>query len=263
VRFLAAAGLFLAFASGRASAADYAIEPIDPPALGYHTKQIRALGVTVRAPGEVDDANLRGVVDQLAKLLEGMAPEHLERLAYADLVMSVYPRAGRLTDLPEMKGRKGTADAIGRAWGAGAGCLEADPRTGSEIRKEACLHEWAYLIHRNALHGLEHLAITRRYRDAMASRLWEGTYAAKNHHEFFAVASERFFGGNYHSSQFPEEAFARQESGSEWVAWYDSATHDLLEAIYRGEDAAAKVSARRERLERRLTEEAPAAGPSS
>lgn len=246
-----------------AAAADYPVERVDPPALEFYSKRIRAHGVTIRAPDPVYDETLRGVAAKLGMLLADMGPEVADRLAKAGVTMSVYARDQRPSDLPEnaerskkpvdiydQKNRPSWAPSrrlpldqavAGQVDGAQAFCPEVDPGWGGEDTQDVCLHEWAHVIHIHALGELERSALEYRFQETQVSRHWEDTYASVDPFEFFAVASVRFFGGQGGHQGFPPEAFAAEETGPEWLAWYDPTTHEMLEAIYQRKDFGARL----------------------
>ncbi len=123
--------------------------------------------------------------------------------------LAVMAASERTTDIPEHGDLQPASHWDRRARGLGAtnarpavSCgeenlleLRGDPYRGESI----LIHEFAHALHSMGLNNLDRKfddRLKQTYQRALQAGLWEGTYAATNHHEYWAEGVQSFFDTN-------------------------------------------------------------------
>lgn len=192
-------------------------------------------GVTIKTngatPAAVEEAT--ALVDQLVNRDDIEA-----NLAKAGMTMVVIPEDTKLTDLPEFSHLQGQQTFDGRTWDdvrgvasvrAGRSVIAVAEENLAELASDPYpgtystgLHELAHAIHHVGITEKEEAAIDRAYAARRAAGgPFTDSYAASNAHEYFAQASNVFFG----RTQTPEK-----DAG--WLQRNDPALYGVLTGIY-------------------------------
>ncbi|GDX83415.1 hypothetical protein LBMAG42_52260 [Deltaproteobacteria bacterium] len=175
------------------------------------------------------------------------------RLKKEQAALVIIPRDKKMTDVPEFASLKGTQTFDGRMWddvrGSGgmrvpSGLLaigvpeENLVDAGTDTYAEGYsvgLHELAHAIHWKGLADKEREQITAMYEARKkANGPWTEEYGASNEWEYYAQATNCFFGVNDGIGQ----------NGSEWLSKYDAPMFAFLVSVY-GPAPAAKPAAGR------------------
>jgi hypothetical protein len=207
----------------------------------FYAKEVRDGAIVLRAVAETPDAALAAARERLDRMLEH-APAVRQNLESAQIELRVTAPGQRISDLPELRHRRGTRagrddfDERTRAGGhqelrfgvcatetllGGAG----DRQPGHDL----CVHELAHVVYWRGLGPPVRSRVLSRYRAALAEGRWRGTYAAGDHAEFFAELSMWYFDSE--GAGAPELPKGR---GRDWLRSYDPESSALLDAIYAG-----------------------------
>lgn len=219
-------GLILAVVAGlasigRAEPAEPQYEVVSPPvALGvpdFYAKYVDAGGYPIVASAAVDDYALKEAAFLVDTLL-ARRPDVREALVTGGSRMCILGVNEYTTDLPDFADLGLPTGVTGVSakdfWDArarGTGGSESDPccscgeenllgYPGDPYAAECILiHEFAHMIHLRGMNRVDpgfDRRVRQAYDAAIAAGLWEGAYAATNHHEYFAEGVQSWFDNN-------------------------------------------------------------------
>jgi len=174
----------------------------------FYTKAVDVEGILILGS---DKAAAEALVEAKYLISSILAdnPELQQALAAAGLRVTVMAPVEFTTDVPEHSELKPKEYWDKRARGLGgtveipvASCGEenlleytGDPYKGENI----LIHEFSHSVHLMGMTKLDPTfdeRLQRTYEDAKEHGLWEGTYAATDHKEYFAEGSQSWFGCN-------------------------------------------------------------------
>jgi hypothetical protein len=176
----------------------------------HYKKQIKVKGFPVVASAKVSDFAMLEAAHLLDKML-GHRSEVLEVMARNKVRFSIMATDEFTTNVPEHGHLKPSIYWDKRARGLGAdpkrkrpcvSCgvenilgLEGDPYSTESI----FIHEFAHAVHIMGMNSLDETfddRLKKQYNKATKEGLWKGTYAASNHHEYFAEGVQSWFDTN-------------------------------------------------------------------
>ena len=186
-----------------------ALGPFPPPPPGGRTNVLRGVEVTAYTPSDLAEAEAARVVSLMTA-----RPDIQKKLKQARVELVIIPKNVRMTDLEEFGSLKGLKTFDGREWddvrGIG-GTHTPDGRTAVGIPEEnlanlpgdtypgnysVAMHELAHCIH-GLLNLPERTSIDQAYEARKAAGgPWTEQYGSSNVHEYFAQATNAFFGRN-------------------------------------------------------------------
>jgi hypothetical protein len=208
---------------------------------GFYSKQLNVDGIPVVASSNVDSRALAEAGAVINSMLSHR-PDIGKRLAEAGFKFAVIGRGEKVTDLPEYRELAGRKSDDGRPYSEmrGLGAIKERPvsSVGEENllglsgdmydREKLCYHEFAHAVFNLGLAEEERKAIESLYSEAKAQGLWKGAHAIANVEEYFAEASQSFFGINdprinqvHNGIDKPEELKA-----------HDPRVYEFLEKVY-------------------------------
>ncbi len=222
--------------------------PADPSVL---TRQVQRtmFGLTVIAPPGVH----MGAIDAVAVIVQQMVGRNQvaqQRLTEARAAIVIIPARTRMTDLPQFGALTGRDTFDGRDWETvrGSGGIAAPDGTFAigvaeenliAVRGVISSYPTGYSIAMHELaHTLESKGMTDRQRDRV-KRLFRqqrrhdaadfsDSYAASNEHEYFAQATNAFFGKNVGASP----AGTANRNGRAWLQTADPDMYAFLVEMY-------------------------------
>lgn len=209
--------------------------PFPPPPPGGRTTVLRGVEVTAYAPSNIAEAEAARVVSLMTA-----RPDIQKKLKSAKVELVIIPQHTRMTDLEEFASLKGRKTFDGREWddvrGVG-GTRTSDGRTAVGIPEEnladlpadsypgnysVAVHELAHVIHEHVTKA-EKKEIDQAYEARLAAGgPWTEAYGSSNVHEYFAQASNAFFGRND----------GMGKNGKEWLKVNDPVLLAVLTRIY-------------------------------
>ena len=176
----------------------------------HYKKQIKVKGFPVVASAKVSDFAMLEAAHLLDKML-GHRSEVLKEMARNKVRFSIMATDEFTTNVPEHAHLKPAIYWDKRARGLGAdpkskrpcvSCgeenilgLEGDPYSTESI----FIHEFAHAVHIMGMNRLDETfddRLKKQYNKATKAGLWKGTYAASNHHEYFAEGVQSWFDTN-------------------------------------------------------------------
>ena len=216
------------------------IKILDPPELGFFTKELSYEGIPIKAPAVVADRALVVARTRIARLLQRL-PNALYNLTVAGAELHIIGKDQVTSDLPEHRHLKGkpfdgklTVDQRTRGLGGLlTSCgeenlleLPGDRYAGRDI----CTHEFAHNLQDQGLSADVQQKIREQYQRTLEKGLWKGSYAATNEHEFFAELTMWYFGthGDLHMTGI------KPANGADGLKAYDPESYALLDALYSG-----------------------------
>ncbi len=197
---------------------------------------VRILGTDV-SPSALD------ACERFVTLTLGTRPDVQERLADAGVALVIVPRGRPMTELPEFSALRGGTTFDGRPWeqvrGAGGmrasggmwaiavpeeNLVQVEPDNDSYGSGYSIgLHEFAHTIQSKGLGRAERREITALYEARRAAGgPWTEAYGASNDQEYFAQATNCFFGENGRVGN----------NGAEWLRTNDRPMFDFLVRLY-------------------------------
>ena len=232
------------------------IKVLQPPALGFFSKEVDVLGVPIRAHAVVSDAALTVAADRLSRMLRHMPEQVTERLARRRASFHIIGVGQGTSDLPEhahMKGVDGgytgergiTLDQRARGMGGlNSSCgeenlvdLDSDPRYAG---RDILTHEFAHCIMDVGLPPSLRAEIRETHARAVKSGRWrraDGStaYAGSNASEYFAELTMWYFGTH---GEFVDRKAKTPTPGPGGLAEHDPEGFRLLASIYGGTHSA-------------------------
>lgn len=227
-----------------APATDLKIQIIDPPEKDFFSKLLYFHGIPIKSHVVVSNEALYAAYDRLSVELKNL-PMVISNLVAAGAELHIIGRDQVTTDLPEWRQDKGkpiyeptyngmTRDQRTRGMGGLlTSCGEENllKLTNDRYRgRDICLHEFA--------HEIEGFGITRairekfnaQYTNSLGRKLWVGSYAGSDPHEFFAELTMWYFGthGDLHMQG------VKPDPGPEGLKKYDPDAYALFDEFYSG-----------------------------
>ena len=174
----------------------------------FYRKHVDVDGFPVLASAKASDFALLEAAYLIDRLL-AHRPEIREALIASKTRFAVMAADELTTDIPEHSDLRPKQYWDRRARGLGATdarpavscgeenllCLPGDPYAAENI----LIHEFAHALHQMGLDKLSDdfdRRLRRAYDLAMQEGLWQGKYAAKNHHEYWAEGAQSWFDTN-------------------------------------------------------------------
>jgi hypothetical protein len=252
----------------------YSGEAYPAPAVAGR-QQIEANGAQISGDGVSSTA-----IDVTERIMASVAnrPDIQERLGEANTRVVIIPAGSKMTDLPEFSALAGTQTFDGRNWDGvrGQGGMQVGDEWLVAIPEENLvqtsgtpdpyhgdysvgMHEIAHTIHSKGMSDEE-----REQLDALfaaqqtagpdgAAGEFTGSYGAANVQEYFAQATNAFFGNN-----------TIGENGASWLQENDADLHAFLVQIYGAADEGiARAEAVRDRQAAEALEDAEPAPPAT
>lgn len=182
-----------------------------PPARlvqSYYTQSLEWHGVFVLAEGAVPELATYTAAETFFNMLR-YRPDIAARLAQVDGRVAVVPQGQFATALPEFAFLRGQFTPDGRSYDTiiGLGGVIGNPISSSQVDnvlslpsdsyfglQNVLLHEAAHLIENVGFDAALRMELTAAYQHARTLPIWNNTYAISNEDEYFASASEAFFG---------------------------------------------------------------------
>lgn len=177
---------------------------VDP----FHTKYVDADGYPIVASKNVNDYALKEAAYWVTKML-AQRPDVKKAMVAGGSRMCILAYNEYTTDLPEFAWLEPKEYWDRRARGTGGS--ETDPYCSAAEENllaypgdpydEECIliHEFAHNIHLRGMSVVDPTfdhRVKAAYDNAIASGLWKGTYAATDHHEYFAEGVQSWFNNN-------------------------------------------------------------------
>jgi aminopeptidase N len=204
----------------------------------FYTKYVSAHGLPVVGSSKVSDHALREAA-YLADQMLAHRPEVREAMIRNKVRLAVMAYSERTTDIPEHHDLTPKLYWNFRARGLGASrqrpavsCAEenllnykGDPYSTENIM----IHEFGHAIHSMGMRSVDPTFDPRlraAYKDALAKRLWKGTYAASNASEYWAEGVQSWFDTNRQNDSSHNHVDTREE-----LRTYDPALAKLVEEV--------------------------------
>ena len=246
------AGLFLAQEAAPAGPPGPAVGPV-PEALRaersldpFYQKHTDLNGFAILGSSRVSDEALLEARWIVGRMLEGRV-DVLEELTRRRVHLVVMAHDEYTTDVPEQREMEPAVYWDRRARGLGGSpvsCAEenllgfpGDPYSTENI----LVHEFSHVIHGYGLRGLDPTFDRRlraAYKAARDAGLWEGTYAATNHSEYWAEAVQSWFDDNRENDALHNHVDTRAE-----LREYDPGVAALCEEVSRRPGVALRQAA--------------------
>lgn len=243
-----------------------------PEAAVAGRQQIEANGAQISGDGVSSTA-----VDVTERIMASIAnrPDIQERLAEANTRVVIIPAGAKMTDLPEFSRLQGTQTFDGRTWDdvRGQGGMQVDGEWLVAIPEENLvqtdgtpdpyhgdysvgMHEIAHTIHSKGMSDEERQQLAALFAaqgqagpDGQTGE-FTGPYGASNVQEYFAQATNAYFGNN-----------TIGENGAEWLETEDPDLYAFLQQIYgASNEGIERAEAVRDRQAAEALEEEPGEG---
>lgn len=207
----------------------------------FYGKHRSANGFPILSSSKVSDAALHEAAYLIDQMLEGREDIRVA-LIESKTRFAVMAPDEFTTDIPEHSDLEPKLFWDRRARGLGATpvrptvscgeenllCLQGDPYHAENI----LVHEFAHAIHDMGLKQIDENFDGRLraiYDQAIGEGLWQGKYAANNHHEYWAEGVQSYFGTNRPPDHDHNHVDTREE-----LAEYDPRLSALIDEIFRG-----------------------------
>lgn len=222
-------------------------EIVPPPAEwqldDFYSKCILVHGFPVVCSERVHDAAVREAAWLIQQMLVNR-PDVLESLAASRTRFAVMAYDEMTTMIPEHSDLTPSKYWDRRARGLGATrqrpCVSCGEENllrypGDPYHTENILvHEFAHAIHEMGLNRLDDQfdgKLKAIFEQAMEEKLWEGKYAATNHHEYWAEGVQSYFDTNRENDHDHNHVNTREE-----LAEYDPRLFALIDEAFRQND---------------------------
>jgi hypothetical protein len=239
--------ILLLVVCGQSVAADEPkISVIDPPELGFFSKQVTCNEIPIKAHKDVDDKALLEAHRRLSRMLTNI-PVVCRNLVDVGAELHIIGRDQQTSDLPserhwkgkpfETKGGKSmTIDERTRGVGGlPASCGEENllklPSDRYGEHRDICTHEFAHTLLNYGLSANVRDMVRAQYKKSMEKGRWKTAYASTNFDEFFAELSMWYFGSRGDFGLI----VPTPKAGREWLREYDPDAFALLDKIYSGQ----------------------------
>jgi hypothetical protein len=235
------------------AAGEPTIAVIDPPELGFFSKQVDCTGIPIKAHKDVDDEALREAHRRLGRMLRHL-PVAVHNLVDVGAEMQIIGKDQQTSDLPSQRHWKGIAyESYGKQFASidertrGVGELAAScgeenllklPSDRYKDHRDICTHEFAHTLLNYGLSSNVREQVQGQFEKSMEKGLWKTAYASTNFDEFFAELSMWYFGSRGDCGQIKP----RPEVGRDWLRRYDPDAFALLENIYSGHSKVERIA---------------------
>lgn len=202
----------------------------------FYRKYATADGLPVLASAKVSDAALAEAAATIKQML-ACRPDVLKAMVKNRVRVVVMAPTEMTTDVPEQRNMKPKDYWDRRARGLGGrltSCGEENLLNlkGDRYSRENILvHEFAHAVHRFGVGNLDPKfdgKLRGVYTRAVENGLWEDTYAATNHSEYWAEGVQSYFDCNAP----PKKGVHNDVNTREKLQKYDPALFDLIEAAF-------------------------------
>jgi hypothetical protein len=233
-----------------------AAAPAPPPhPVSLVARDVTILGVRVVAPAGTH----ADVIERCRAFIEPLlsrSPAMQERMQRSRVTIVVIPVHTRMTDLPQFRSLRGDDTFDGRDWSTvrGSGGTRAPDGSWSVgVAEEAIvqipgastypagysmgMHELAHTLQSKGLTGRQRSRLNELYRDHRrrdannAGGTWTDNYAAATDDEYFAQATNAFFGTNN---------MPGNQNGRDWLRMNDPQMYAFLVEVYESPAAEAE-----------------------
>lgn len=244
---LAALALDAAF-SATANEMKPAIIILNPPELGFFSKELCYRGIPIKAHQVVSDQALYVAFDRLSMMLSNL-PVVATNLVAAKVELHIIGQDQVTTDLPEWRQDKGkplpeynglTRDQRTRGMGGSlTSCGEENllklPKD-HYFGRDICVHEFAHAICDEGLPRAVRQKFEEQWRQSLAKGRWVKAYAGSNPAEFFAELTMWYFGTHGDLGM----TGPKPENGRDGLKQYDPDAFALFDDLYSGRLAIGK-----------------------
>ena len=185
----------------------------------FYEQHVDVGGFPILGSGQVTEFAMLEAAWIVEHMLEGRE-DLLEAMSQDGVHLVVMAYNEYTTDVPEQRDMEPKVFWDRRARGLGGSpvsCAEenllgfkADPYATENI----LVHEFAHIIHGSGLNVLDKSfdqRLRESYEQALAAGLWEGTYAATDHREYWAEAVQSWFGDNRENDSLHNHVNTRDE----------------------------------------------------
>jgi hypothetical protein len=219
-----------------------AIIQMNPPELGFFTKELFYQGIPIKANEVVSDAAMYAAYDKLDTLLKHL-PNITSNLIAAKVELHIIGKHQVTTDLPEWRQDKGVplAEYNGltrdqRTRGMGGQMVSCGEENLLQLipdkyhGRDICLHEFAHAVRDYAMNREVREKFKQLYNRSLAKGLWVKGYAASNPDEFFAELTMWYFGTHGDMNM----TSPKPENGPEGLKKYDPEAFAMFDDFYQG-----------------------------
>ena len=205
----------------------------------FYQKYLNVHGLPVVGSSKVSDAAIREAA-WIVKKMVGHRRDILAAMADNKTRLAVMAHNEYTTDVPEHRRLSPRVYWDRRARGLGAtpsapavSCAEenvlghpGDPYSTENI----CIHEFAHAIHSMGMKDVDpgfDDKLQHAYKQALARGQWKDSYAATNHHEYWAEGVQSWFDNNRENDSLHNHVNTREE-----LKEYDPDLHRLCQGVF-------------------------------
>lgn len=205
----------------------------------FYQKIIDLGGMPVVGSAKVSDAALSEAA-YLARKMVGHRPELFAAIGKAGVRFAIMAHDEYTTDIPEHASLTPRVYWDRRARGLGATAENPAVSAAEENllsfpgdpypREIIAIHEFAHTVHEVGMAAADptfDARLQKVYKDAMAAGRWKGTYAAVDHKEFWAEASQDWFDNNAANDALHNDCNSREK-----LKAYEPAVAALCAEVY-------------------------------
>ncbi|MEX2671712.1 MAG: hypothetical protein WD294_06340 [Phycisphaeraceae bacterium] len=207
----------------------------------FYTKHVSVAGFPIVSSDRVADVALLEAAYVVRKMLAGNDAVR-EAMIANKTRLAIMALDEFTTDIPEHSDLEPAAYWDRRARGLGATHWRPAVSAGEEnllrypgdpyITESILVHEFAHAIHQMGLETVDETFDARLkaiYEQAMSEGLWEGLYAAENHHEYWAEGVQSWFDTNRKNDALHNHVDTR-----ELLKAYDPRLAKLISEVFKG-----------------------------
>lgn len=213
---------------------------LNPPELGFFSKELFYQGIPIKAHAVVADAALFKARDWMERELKNL-PDAAYNLQMAGAELHIIGKDQQTSDLPEHRALKGkpfdgnlTVDQRTRGLGGlSASCGEENLLKLPGDRyydRDICPHEFAHTLMNYGLTGKIRTRIHQQRERSLAAGKWVEAYAGSNDDEYFAELTMWYFGGHGDMGMTGE----KPAPGPDGLKQYDPDAYAFFDALYSG-----------------------------
>ncbi len=201
----------------------------------FYRKYADAQGLPVLSSGKVNDAALQEAVYLIRQMLS-CRPDILQAMVRNRVRVVVMAPSEMTTDVPEQRSMTPKDYWDKRARGLGGRLTSCGEENLLNLRgdryfnENILIHEFSHAIHRYGIGSVDRTFDQRLqtiYKKAMDRGLWRNTYAATNHSEYWAEATQSYFDCNAPPGGVHNDINTREK-----LARYDPELFALLDEVY-------------------------------
>jgi alpha-glucosidase len=204
----------------------------------FYQKHIDLEGLPVLSSGKVSDEGLQEAAYLIRKML-AKRPDVLKEMARRGVRFVVMAPTEMTTDVPEQRHLKNDpkTDWDKRARGLGGRITSCGEENLLNLkgdrysRENILIHEFSHSIHRFGVGSLDRkfdARLQETYKAALAKELWQNTYAASNHSEYWAEGVQSYFDCN----NPPNRGVHNDINTREKLAKYDPVLFELIDETF-------------------------------